>query len=219
MIEAAMKLLHIRDPETGEFKPLLAIRGPQGIQGESDGRNAWIRFSAYADGTDYTPTWVDGQFYVGFASSITEPTDKSEYVWVNLLQVASVFVTPNTGDSDGLAISQKTFTESHDTHSEEIAAAEREITGIKQSIADINETVDYNNRNHNSSISSLNDKYSNHQSRFISIEGYINNRVAPAVDETLPTLEDRVNKLRNAVKRIMEIESYDSEAVFDALNW
>ena len=140
MIEAAMKLLYVRDPETGEFKPLIAIKGDQGIQGV--GRNAWIRFSAHADGTDYTSTWTDGQFYIGFASSITEPIDKSDYVWVNLLQVASVFVTSETGQSDRLAISQKTFTESletvadnHDAHSEEIASIESDITTLTNRIS------------------------------------------------------------------------------------
>lgn len=88
MIDAAMKLLYIRDPKTGDFKPLVAIKGDKGDKGDSDGRNAWIRFSANADGSGFTSTWSPGQNYIGFASAITEPTDKSAYIWVDLAQIA-----------------------------------------------------------------------------------------------------------------------------------
>lgn len=84
MIEAMMQVLHIRDPETGDFKPLAAIKGDVGDKGNS----AWIRFSANADGTSFTSTWTSGQQYIGFASAIAEPTDKSAYIWVDLAQIA-----------------------------------------------------------------------------------------------------------------------------------
>lgn len=50
-----------------------------------NGESAFIRFSAHADGTDFTETWSEGQSYIGFATGQTAPTDKSKYKWVALL--------------------------------------------------------------------------------------------------------------------------------------
>lgn len=107
MIEANMRLMHIRDPETGKFGPLAAIKGDKG---DSDGRNAWIRFSANADGTDFTSTWTDGQKYVGFASSITEPLDKADYVWVDAAKIFGLFITTVTGTSNNIVMGQAAVT-------------------------------------------------------------------------------------------------------------
>lgn len=46
------------------------------------GDNLFIRYSAHADGTDFTEEWSAGQNYIGFASGETAPTDKSAYTWV-----------------------------------------------------------------------------------------------------------------------------------------
>lgn len=48
------------------------------------GDNAFIRYSANADGTDFTEEWSEGQSYIGFATGQTAPTDKSGYEWVAL---------------------------------------------------------------------------------------------------------------------------------------
>lgn len=48
------------------------------LQGDS----AFIRYSANADGTDFTEEWSEGQNYIGFATGQTAPTDKSGYTWV-----------------------------------------------------------------------------------------------------------------------------------------
>ena len=45
------------------------------------GDNAFIRYSANADGTDFTEEWSEGQTYVGFATGQIAPTDKSGYTW------------------------------------------------------------------------------------------------------------------------------------------
>ena len=47
-----------------------------------DGKSAIVRYSQYADGTDFTADWRSGQNYVGFSVAETAPTDKSEYTWV-----------------------------------------------------------------------------------------------------------------------------------------
>ena len=44
-------------------------------------KNAHIRYSAYADGTDFTEEWSEGQRYIGFATAQTPPLNKDEYIW------------------------------------------------------------------------------------------------------------------------------------------
>ena len=45
------------------------------------GKSAFIRYSAYNDGTDFTETWSAGQNYIGHAVDFEAPTDKSAYTW------------------------------------------------------------------------------------------------------------------------------------------
>jgi hypothetical protein len=47
----------------------------------SKGDSCFIRYSAHADGTDFTKTWSEGQNYIGIATAQVAPTDKSKYVW------------------------------------------------------------------------------------------------------------------------------------------
>lgn len=55
-------------------------------QGDA-GDSVFVRYSAYADGTDFTKQWSEGQSYIGVATAQEAPTDKTAYVW-------SKFVTP-----------------------------------------------------------------------------------------------------------------------------
>ncbi len=48
-----------------------------GLKGDS----AFIRYSAHADGTDFTETRSNGQNYIGVATGLVAPTDKGEYTW------------------------------------------------------------------------------------------------------------------------------------------
>lgn len=48
----------------------------------SKGDSAFIRYSAYSDGTDFTETRSAGQNYIGFATGQTAPTDKEAYTWI-----------------------------------------------------------------------------------------------------------------------------------------
>ena len=45
------------------------------------GDNAFIRYSANADGTDFTEEWSEGQNYIGIATGQIAPTDKGGYTW------------------------------------------------------------------------------------------------------------------------------------------
>lgn len=45
------------------------------------GKSAFVRYSAYADGTDFTETWSAGQNYIGHAVDFEAPTDKTAYTW------------------------------------------------------------------------------------------------------------------------------------------
>jgi hypothetical protein len=55
-------------------------------------KSAFIRYSANADGTDFTEQWSNGQNYIGFATGQTAPTDKSKYTWILLPQGESAFI-------------------------------------------------------------------------------------------------------------------------------
>lgn len=63
-------------------------------------KSAFIRYSANADGTDFTEQWSNGQNYIGFATGQTAPTDKSKYTWVLLPQGGSAFIRYSS-HSDG----------------------------------------------------------------------------------------------------------------------
>ena len=41
----------------------------------------FTRYSANAEGIDFTETWSSGQRYIGFASAVTAPTDAAAYTW------------------------------------------------------------------------------------------------------------------------------------------
>lgn len=45
------------------------------------GKNAFVRYSAYADGTDFTETWSAGQNYIGHAVGHDAPVNKEDYEW------------------------------------------------------------------------------------------------------------------------------------------
>ena len=66
----------------GNKIPAILRKGDKGDKGD----NAFIRYSAYADGTDFTKEWSEGQNYIGFATGQTAPTDKDAYDWVLLPQ-------------------------------------------------------------------------------------------------------------------------------------
>lgn len=55
------------------------------IQGFIKGDSVYVRFSAFADGTCFTENWNEGQEYIGFASGVTAPTDKSAYNWQKII--------------------------------------------------------------------------------------------------------------------------------------
>ena len=49
-----------------------------------NGDSVFIRYSAYADGTDFTETRSARQFYIGLATGQNAPTDKSGYEWFHI---------------------------------------------------------------------------------------------------------------------------------------
>lgn len=51
---------------------------------ESARRSVWIKYSANADGSNFTDEWSDGQKYIGFATANECPTKKNDFEWVLL---------------------------------------------------------------------------------------------------------------------------------------
>ena len=82
----------------GNKIPAILRKGDKGDNGDS----VFIRYSASADGTDFTEEWSGGQTYVGFATGQTAPTDKSGYTWALLSSKGKDGdngVTPHIGDN------------------------------------------------------------------------------------------------------------------------
>lgn len=82
----------------------------------TDGKSAFIRYSANADGTDFTVTRSEGQYYVGFATALEAPTNKADYTWVWVGAVNNI--AQELGDSEDKALSQKAATEEFDAINE-----------------------------------------------------------------------------------------------------
>lgn len=57
-------------------------------------RTAYIAYSCYADGTDYTEELVSGQEYIGICNSKEAPTDKSHYQWRRFAQPEYEIASP-----------------------------------------------------------------------------------------------------------------------------
>lgn len=77
-----------------------------GLKGDS----VFIRYSANADGTDFTDTWGEGQGYMGVATGQTAPTDKTKYTWTNIKQVLNT-VTMEATFEDGTTATYKLYGE------------------------------------------------------------------------------------------------------------
>lgn len=69
--------------ESGEVKARDGADGKDGKDGKdgAKGDSVFVRYSAYATGTDFTEEWTEGQDYMGVATGQTAPTDKSAYTW------------------------------------------------------------------------------------------------------------------------------------------
>lgn len=49
------------------------------------GRQMFIKFSAYSDGSNYTDTWTSNQAYIGLYFGDEEPADKTGYQWIQFV--------------------------------------------------------------------------------------------------------------------------------------
>jgi hypothetical protein len=73
---------------------------------------AFVRYSVYADGTNFSETWSTGKNYIGFAIANTAPTNKSEYTWCK-------FVGTGGGSADVSGLEER------------IANVERTLDGLE----------------------------------------------------------------------------------------
>ncbi len=69
-----MAVIRYRDGK-GNIVPLHSIQG-------DDGNQMYVRFSAYADGTDMSETWDAERNYMGIAFAYRTPTNKADYQWI-----------------------------------------------------------------------------------------------------------------------------------------
>ena len=71
MVEIRLDTLKVLNPDTGLYEPLASLQG----------RNAFIRYSAYEDGTDFTEEWTAGQRYMGTMTGFSASANKEDYTW------------------------------------------------------------------------------------------------------------------------------------------
>lgn len=81
--KSAYEIAVINGFDGTEEEWLESLKGEQGIQG-IQGESAFIRYSAYADGSNFTETWSTDKKYIGFATGQTAPTNKSDYTWLDI---------------------------------------------------------------------------------------------------------------------------------------
>lgn len=94
MIQIKSDLMKVKNPDTKEFEPLVAIRGQKGD-------SIFFRYSSTADGSNFTETWSPGQAYIGVATGLIAPTDKSKYIW-------ALFKEEGTRNVSGLYLDEDT---------------------------------------------------------------------------------------------------------------
>lgn len=75
-----MAIVRYRD-ENGNIVPLVAIKG-------DDGDQMYVRFSAYADGTDMSEKWDSERNYMGIAFARVAPSNKEAYQWIALADIS-----------------------------------------------------------------------------------------------------------------------------------
>lgn len=80
-----------------------------GLKGDS----VFLKYSANADGTDFTDTWSEGQEYIGVATGQSAPDDKTKYSWISIKSAISNFstLTIDATFEDGTSASYKLFGE------------------------------------------------------------------------------------------------------------
>jgi hypothetical protein len=62
-------------------KSILCVSATEGKSPILNGDSAYIRYSAYADGTDFVAEWNESHKYIGFATGQSAPTAKEGYKW------------------------------------------------------------------------------------------------------------------------------------------
>lgn len=109
-----------------------------GLKGDS----VFIRYSANADGTDFTDTWSEGQGYMGVATGQTAPTDKTKYNWLNINGAAPKFNIEDLEKIPEIEQSITTLNTDVDNLEEKIETINDKIPDIEQSITTLNTDVD-----------------------------------------------------------------------------
>lgn len=72
MVEINLRTISVKNPDTGLYEPLVSLRGD----------SVFIRYSANADGSNFTENWTKGQKYIGLATAAVAPTLVSDYEWI-----------------------------------------------------------------------------------------------------------------------------------------
>jgi hypothetical protein len=88
-----------------------------------------IAFSMNPDGEGYTTIWREGMNYVGYFYGDSEATSKEDFQWVRVADMVNI--SQDYGESETLAISQKTFTKSVKSLENRADAIERRVKNLE----------------------------------------------------------------------------------------
>ena len=98
----------------------------------------WIKYSKYADGTDFISTWEDGYDYIGFAVAYLEPEDKESYNWCRFIQP----VDDEFSNESEYPVQNKVITKAVEDIEDSIDVINQNIVGIDSDIEQINSDID-----------------------------------------------------------------------------
>ena len=102
-----------------------------GLKGDSP----FIRYSASADGSDFTEEWSEGQNYIGFFVGQEASANKEDYTWIKVSGGgSSIDIVQETGESEKSVMSQKAVTDAIETAKSEAVTIVQETGESEKSV-------------------------------------------------------------------------------------
>lgn len=101
---------------------------------EDNFKTVFIRYSANADGENYSETWSEGMEYIGIANTDIEPRDKNGYVWCRFAateQENSITVDAELSLVSENPVQNKAVTQEFKAFSEALGETNRRVSSLE----------------------------------------------------------------------------------------
>ena len=102
---------------------------------EDNFKTIFIRYSANADGENYSEIWSEGMEYIGIANTDIEPVDQSGYVWCRFAvsaEASSIAVDSELSLDSENPIQNKAVTQEFKAFNEAIGDTNRRVSALEQ---------------------------------------------------------------------------------------